>query len=186
MAAWRDREGLTVVHPYDDERVMAGQGTAALELLEDGGPLDLLLVPVGGGGLIAGCATVATALCPECEVVGVEPEAGDDTKRSLAAGERVRVPVGRTIADGQQLDQPGEHTFEVIRARVSAVATVSDTEIVDAMRFAFERLKLVLEPSGASALAALLSGHVEAAGRRTGVILSGGNVDVARFSALVA
>jgi len=165
---------------------MAGQGTAALELLEDGGPLDLLLVPVGGGGLIAGCATVATALCPECEVVGVEPEAGDDTKRSLAAGERVRVPVGRTIADGQQLDQPGEHTFEVIRARVSAVATVSDTEIVDAMRFAFERLKLVLEPSGASALAALLSGHVEAAGRRTGVILSGGNVDVARFSALVA
>ena len=186
MAAWRDREGLTVVHPYDDKRVMAGQGTAALELLEDGGPLDLLLVPVGGGGLIAGCATVATALCPECEVVGVEPEAGDDTKRSLAAGERVRVPVGRTIADGQQLDQPGEHTFEVIRARVSAVATVSDTEIVDAMRFAFERLKLVLEPSGASALAALLSGHVEAAGRRTGVILSGGNVDVARFSALVA
>ena len=116
----------------------------------------------------------------------MEPEAGDDTKRSLAAGERVRVPVGRTIADGQQLDQPGEHTFEVIRARVSAVATVSDTEIVDAMRFAFERLKLVLEPSGASALAALLSGHVEAAGRRTGVILSGGNVDVARFSALVA
>ena len=186
MAAWRERDGLTIVHPYDDERVMAGQGTAALELLEDGGPLDLLLVPVGGGGLIAGCATAAAALCPECEVVGVEPEAGDDTKRSLAAGERVRVPVGRTIADGQQLDQPGEHTFEVIRARVSAVATISDTEIVDAMRFAFERLKLVLEPSGASALAALLSGHVEAAGRRTGVILSGGNVDVARFSALVA
>ena len=186
MAEHAERDGLEIVHPYDDERIMAGQGTAALELLEDGGPLDLLLVPVGGGGLIAGCATVATALCPECEVVGVEPEAGDDTKRSLAAGERVRVPVGRTIADGQQLDQPGEHTFEVIRARVSAVATISDTEIVDAMRFAFERLKLVLEPSGASALAALLSGHVEAAGRRTGVILSGGNVDVARFSALVA
>jgi threonine dehydratase len=186
MAAWRDRDGLTIVHPYDDDHVMAGQGTAALELLEDGGPLDLLLVPVGGGGLISGCATAATTLCPGCEVVGVEPEAGDDVKRSLAAGERVRVPVGRTIADGQQLDQPGERTFAVIRDRVSAVATVSDAEIVDAMRFAFERLKLVLEPSGASALAALLSGHVEAAGRRTGVILSGGNVDVARFSALVA
>jgi threonine dehydratase len=186
MADWHEREGVTVVHPYDDERVMAGQGTAALELLEDGGPLDLLLVPVGGGGLIAGCSTAARALCPDCEVVGVEPEAGDDTRRSLAAGERVRVPVGRTIADGQQLDQPGEKTFPVIRERVAAVVTVSDAEIVEAMRFAFERLKLVLEPSGASALAALLSGHVEAAGRRTGVILSGGNVDVTRFSALVA
>jgi threo-3-hydroxy-L-aspartate ammonia-lyase len=186
MAEWREREGLTIVHPYDDERVMAGQGTAALELLEDGGQLDLLLVPVGGGGLIAGCATAARALCPECEVIGVEPEAGDDTRRSLAAGERVRVPVGRTIADGQQLDQPGKQTFAVIRERVAAVVTVSDAEIVEAMRFAFERLKLVLEPSGASALAALLSGHVEAAGRRTGVILSGGNVDVTRFCALVA
>jgi threonine dehydratase len=186
MAEWHEREGVTVVHPYDDERVMAGQGTAALELLEDGGPLDLLLVPVGGGGLIAGCSTAARALCPDCEVVGVEPEAGDDTRRSLAAGQRVRVPVGRTIADGQQLDQPGEKTFAVIRERVAAVVTVSDAEIVEAMRFAFERLKLVLEPSGASALAALLSGHVEAAGRRTGVILSGGNVDVTRFSALVA
>ena len=186
MAAWRERDGLTIVHPYDDERVMAGQGTAALELLEDGGPLDLLLVPVGGGGLIAGCATAAAALCPECEVVGVEPEACDDTLRSLAAGERVRVPVGRTIADGQQLDQPGERTFPVIAARVAAVVTVSDAEIVEAMRFAFERLKLVLEPSGASALAAFLSGQVAAAGRRTGVILSGGNVDVARFSSLVA
>jgi threo-3-hydroxy-L-aspartate ammonia-lyase len=186
MAEWHEREGVTVVHPYDDERVMAGQGTAALELLEDGGPLDLLLVPVGGGGLIAGCSTAARALCPDCEVVGVEPEAGDDTRRSLAAGQRVRVPVGRTIADGQQLDQPGEKTFAVIHERVAAVVTVSDAEIVEAMRFAFERLKLVLEPSGASALAALLSGHVEAAGRRTGVILSGGNVDVTRFSALVA
>ncbi len=186
LAEWRDREGLTVVHPYDDDRIMAGQGTAALELIEDAGPLDVLLVPVGGGGLIAGCATAATALCPSCAVVGVEPEAGDDTRRSLAAGERVRVPVGRTIADGQQIDQPGERTFEVIRARVGEIVTVSDAEIVAAMRFAFERLKLVLEPSGASALAALLAGRVDTAGRRTGVILSGGNVDVARFSTLTA
>jgi threonine dehydratase len=186
MAEWSEHEGLTIVHPYDDERIMAGQGTAALELIEDGGPLDLLLVPVGGGGLIAGCATAATALCPDCRVIGVEPEAGDDTARSLAAGERVRVPVGRTIADGQQVDIPGERTFPVIRERVHAVVTVPDAELVAAMRFAFERLKLVLEPSGAAALAALLHGHVEAAGARTGVILSGGNVDVARFQSLTA
>ena len=186
MAEVAEREGLEIVHPYDDERIMAGQGTATLELVEDGGPLDLLLVPVGGGGLIAGAATAATALCPDCRVVGVEPETGDDTARSLAAGERVRVPVGRTIADGQQLDIPGARTFPVVQARVAAIATVSDREIVAAMRFAFERLKLVLEPSGASALAALLHGKVEATGLRAGVILSGGNVDVARFRELTA
>ena len=174
------------MHPYDDERIMAGQGTATLELIEDGGALDLLLVPVGGGGLISGAATAAAALCPDCRVVGVEPESGDDTARSLAAGERVVVPVGRTIADGQQLDTPGERTFAVIRERVAAVVTVSDAEIVAAMRFAFERLKLVLEPSGASALAALLHGKVECGGLRTGVILSGGNVDVTRFRELTA
>jgi threonine dehydratase len=186
LAELAEREGLTIVHPYDDERIMAGQGTATLELVEDGGELDLLLVPVGGGGLISGSATAATALCPKCEVVGVEPESGDDTARSLAAGERIRVPVGRTIADGQQLDIPGERTFAVVRERVAAIVTVSDAEIVAAMRFAFERLKLVLEPSGASALAALLAGKVEASGRRTGVIFSGGNVDVARFRELTA
>jgi threo-3-hydroxy-L-aspartate ammonia-lyase len=186
LAELAEREGLAIVHPYNDERIMAGQGTATLELIEDGGPLDLLLVPVGGGGLIAGSATAATGLCPDCRVVGVEPEVGDDTARSLAAGERVTVPVGRTIADGQQIDIPGERTFPVVRARVAAIATVSDAEIVTAMRFAFERLKLVLEPSGASALAALLHGKVDASGLRTGVILSGGNVDVARFRELTA
>ena len=186
LGALAEREGLTIVHPYDDERIMAGQGTAALELIEDGGHLDVLLVPVGGGGLIAGCATAATALCPDLRVIGVEPETGDDTARSLAAGERVRVPVGRTIADGQQLDIPGAHTFPVVQARVAAVVTVSDAEIVAAMRFAFERLKLVLEPSGASALAALLHGRAEVAGARVGVVISGGNVDVDRFRELTA
>jgi threo-3-hydroxy-L-aspartate ammonia-lyase len=186
LAELAEREGLTVVHPYDDERIMAGQGTATLELVADGGELDLLLVPVGGGGLIAGSATAATGLCPSCEVVGVEPESGDDTARSLAAGQRIRVPVGRTIADGQQIDIPGERTFAVVRERVAAIVTVSDAEIVAAMRFAFERLKLVLEPSGATALAALLAGKVAASGRRTGVIFSGGNVDVARFRELTA
>jgi threo-3-hydroxy-L-aspartate ammonia-lyase len=184
MAEHAERDGLAIVHPYDDERIMAGQGTAALELIEDAGPLDVLLVPVGGGGLIAGSATAATGLLPGVRVIGVEPAVGDDTQRSLAAGERVRVPVARTIADGQQIDIPGERTFPVIRERVAAVVTVTDEEIVAAMRFAFERLKLVLEPSGASALAALLHGKAGVAGARTGVILSGGNVDVTRFREL--
>jgi threo-3-hydroxy-L-aspartate ammonia-lyase len=186
LAELAEREGLAAVHPYDDERIMAGQGTAALELIEDGGPLDLLLVPVGGGGLISGSATAARALCPDCRVIGVEPEVGDDVARSLAAGERVVVPVQKTIADGQQLDTPGARTFPVILERVAAIVTVSDAEIVAAMRFAFERLRLVLEPSGASALAALLHDKVDAAGLRTGVILSGGNVDVARFRELTS
>jgi threonine dehydratase len=184
MAQLAERDGSAIVHPYDDERIMAGQGTAALELIEDAGPLDLLLVPVGGGGLIGGCATAATALAPGVRVIGVEPEVGDDTRRSLAAGERVRVPVGRTIADGQQIDIPGQLTFPVILERVAEVVTVTDAEIVAAMRFAFERLKLVLEPSGASALAALLHGGVEVAGARAGVVLSGGNVAVTRVREL--
>jgi threo-3-hydroxy-L-aspartate ammonia-lyase len=186
LAELAEREGLAIVHPYDDERIMAGQGTATLELIEDAGELDLLLVPVGGGGLIAGSASAATGMCPGCRVIGVEPEVGDDTARSLAAGERVVVPVGRTIADGQQIDTPGARTFPVVRERVAAIVTVSDAEIVAAMRFAFERLRLVLEPSGASALAALLHAKVDATGQRAGVILSGGNVDVARFRELTA
>jgi threonine dehydratase len=178
--------GLVPIHPYDDPRIMAGQGTVALELLEQAGPLDLLLVCVGGGGLIAGCATVAGALAPDLRVVGVEPEAGDDTKRSLAAGERVRIEVPRTIADGQQLPIPGELTFEVIRRLVDDVALASDAEIVAAMRFLFERLKTVAEPSGACAVAALLAGRVEARGLRVGVTISGGNVTADRFAELIA
>jgi threonine dehydratase len=174
------------IHPYDDPRVMAGQGTVALELFEQAGPLDLLLVCVGGGGLIAGCATVADALAPDVLVVGVEPEAGDDTKRSLAAGERVRIEVPRTIADGQQLPIPGELTFEVTRQLVDDVALASDPEIVAAMRFLFERLKTVAEPSGACAVAALLAGRVEAHGMRVGVTISGGNVGAERFAELIA
>ena len=178
--------GLVPVHPYDDERVMAGQGTVALELIEAAGPLDLLVVPVGGGGLISGCATAAKALLEGVRVVGVEPEAGDDVKRSLAAGERVRIPVPRTIADGQQLPTPGERTFAVIRERVDEVVLASDAEIVDAMRLLFERVKTVAEPSGACALAALLAGRVpEASGRRVGVVISGGNVTAARFAELM-
>jgi threonine dehydratase len=178
--------GLVPIHPYDDERVMAGQGTVAAELLEQAGALDVLLVCVGGGGLIAGCATAAKALAPQIRVVGVEPEAGDDTRRSLAAGERVRIDVPRTIADGQQVPMPGALTFPVIQERVDEIVVASDAEIVAAMRLLFERLKTVAEPSGACALAALLAGRVDVAGLRVGVTLSGGNVSAARFSELIA
>jgi threonine dehydratase len=185
LAALVAERGLVPVHPYDDERVMAGQGTTALELLEDAGPLDLMLVCLGGGGLLAGCATAIKALSPDTRVVGVEPEAGDDFVRSLAAGERVRIEVPRTIADGQQLPLPGELTFPVIQHLVDEVVTVSDAEIVDAMRLLFERTKTVTEPSGASAFAALLAGKVQAAGLRVGVTLSGGNITTSRFAELV-
>jgi threo-3-hydroxy-L-aspartate ammonia-lyase len=186
LAALVAERGLVPVHPYDDERVMAGQGTVALELIEDAGPLDVLLVCVGGGGLIAGCSTAAKALLDDVRVVGVEPEEGDDTRRSLEAGERVRIPVPRTIADGQQLPQPGELTFPVVQQRVDAIAVASDAEIVSGMRFLFERLKTVAEPSGACAVAALLAGRVgDVRGLRVGVTISGGNVTAERFAELV-
>jgi threonine dehydratase len=178
--------GLELVKPYDDPLVMAGQGTVALELLEQAPGLDVLLVPVSGGGLIAGCATAAKALRPAIRVVGVEPAAGDDTRRSLASGERVRIEVPRTIADGLQATEPGELTFEVNSSRVDEVVTVTDDEIVAAMIFLFDRLKLVTEPSGAVGVAALLSGKLDAAGASVGVVVSGGNVGAARFAALVA
>ncbi|NUR66964.1 MAG: pyridoxal-phosphate dependent enzyme, partial [Streptomyces sp.] len=176
--------GLALIPPYDHPHVMAGQGTATLELLEETGELDALLVPVGGGGLIAGSATAAKGLHPAVRIVGVEPEAGDDTKRSLEAGRRVAIPVPRTIADGQALDIPGELTFAVNQRLVDGISLVTDDEIRDAMRFAFERLKIVVEPSGATPLAALLAGRVEGLPRRVGVIVSGGNVDAARFAEL--
>jgi threonine dehydratase len=185
LAALVEERGLIPIHPYDDERVMAGQGTVALELLEDAGPLDVLLVCVGGGGLIAGCATATKAISPDTRVIGVEPEAGDDTRRSLLAGERVKIEVPRTIADGQQLPMPGELTFPVVQALVDDVVTVSDDEIVAAMRLLFERAKTVAEPSGASAFAALLAGKVDAQNARVGVTISGGNVTTERFAGLM-
>jgi threonine dehydratase len=177
--------GVELVRPYDDRLVMAGQGTAALELLEHVPGLDLLVAPVGGGGLMAGCSTVAKALRPDIKVVGVEPETGDDTRRSLAAGKRIDGGVPRTIADGLQASAPGELTFEVNRQRVDEIVTVSDAEILDAMAFLFDRLKVVTEPSGAIGVAALLAGRISAPGGRVGVIVSGGNVGVARFAELL-
>ncbi|MFJ5775549.1 pyridoxal-phosphate dependent enzyme [Streptomyces sp. NPDC093094] len=179
--------GLALIPPYEHPHIIAGQGTAALELIEETGELDTLVVPVGGGGLIAGSATAAKGLHPGTRIVGVEPESGDDTKRSLEAGRRVSIPVPRTIADGQALHTPGELTFSVNRRLVDEIVLVGDDEIRAAMRFAFERLKIVLEPSGATPLAALLAGRVGGAGRssrRTGLILSGGNIDADRFGRL--
>jgi threo-3-hydroxy-L-aspartate ammonia-lyase len=181
-----EERGLELVKPYDDPRVMAGQGTVALELLDEAPELDVLLVPVSGGGLIAGCATAAKALQPEIRVVGIEPAAGDDTRRSLAAGERMRIDVPPTIADGLQATEPGELTFEVNRRLVDEVVTVTDEEIVAAMAFLFDRLKLVAEPSGAVGVAALLSGKLDARGRAVGAVLSGGNVGAARFAELIS
>ncbi|MFI1760672.1 threo-3-hydroxy-L-aspartate ammonia-lyase [Streptomyces sp. NPDC020800] len=177
--------GLALVPPYEHSHIIAGQGTAALELIEESGELDALVVPVGGGGLIAGSAVAAKGLLPDIRVIGVEPEAGDDTKRSLESGHRVAVPVPRTIADGQAAGIPGELTFSLNKHLLDGISLVSDEQIRDAMRFAFERLKTVVEPSGASALAALLAHRVDRLPRRVGVILSGGNVSAERFAELL-
>jgi threonine dehydratase len=185
-AALAAERGLTLIPPYEHPDVIAGQGTAALELLQDAGELGALLVPVGGGGLLAGSATAAKGLYPAIRVIGVEPAAGDDTKRSLEAGRRVSVPVPRTIADGQAADIPGELTFSINRRLVDDIALVTDDEIREAMRFAFERLRVVMEPSGATPLAALLAGRVERLPSRVGLIVSGGNIDAARFAELLA
>ena len=172
--------GLALVPPFDHPHVMAGQGTAALELLEDVPDLDVLVTPVGGGGLLSGTAVAANGR----KVWGVEPEAGDDVRRSLEEGHRVTIDVPRTIADGLQTPSVGEAPFTVIRERVAGIVTVSDDELVEAMRFLFERLKLVVEPSGAAGVAALMAGKI--GGERIGVILSGGNIGAERFAELLA
>jgi threonine dehydratase len=177
--------GLTLIPPYEHPDVIAGQGTAALELLDEVGHLDALVAPVGGGGLMAGSAIAAKGLQPGIRVVGVEPEAGDDTRRSLAAGQRVTIPVPRTIADGQAAPTPGELTFAINKDLVDEIVLVSDDEIRDALRFAVDRLKLVIEPSGASGLAALLTGKLQPVPARIGVIVSGGNVGAARLAELI-
>jgi len=178
--------GATVVPPYDDPAIIAGQGTSALELIEDVGPLDVLFVPTGGGGLLSGSALAATALSPGIAVYGVETVAGDDWVQSLARNERVTIPVPDTIADGMQTQSPGELTFPIVQALCAGVVTVTDDELRDAMRFAFERLKLVIEPSGAAGLAAALAAPVDLRGKRVGITISGGNVDPSTFARLIA
>jgi threonine dehydratase len=185
--------GMTLIPPYDHADVMAGQGTAALELIEqvrelDGGAdvgLDLLLVCVGGGGLISGCATAARHLLPRCRVIGVEPEAGNDVQQSFRKGEIVHIDVPQTIADGAQTQHAGQLTFPVIRQRVDDMVTVTDAQLVAAMRFFAERMKLVVEPTGALGAAAAFDGVVAVKGQRVGVIISGGNIDLARYAQLI-
>ena len=174
-----------LIPPFDHLPVMAGQGTVALELIEDAGPLDALIVCAGGGGLLSGCAVAARHLLPGIHVYGAEPERGNDMQQSLRAGRIVSIEVPRTICDGQQTQAVGKLPFEVIQALVSDVLSVPDTIVVEAMRFAFERLKIVLEPSGANALAALMLHREQFKGQRVGVTLSGGNIDTARFIALL-
>ena len=180
-----EQRGATLVHPYNDPFVISGAGTTALELIEDAGPLDALVVCTGGGGLLAGCSTAVRLRSPDTRVYAVEPAASNDWELSFRAGRRVEVEVGKTIADGQQLSIPGALTYAVAGPLLAGVVTVTDEEILTAMRFLFERLKLAVEPSGASAVAALLAGKLDLRGQRVGVTLSGGNIDTERFSRLL-
>jgi len=181
-----EERGMTLIPPYDHPHVMAGQGTAALELIDEVGALDLLFVCVGGGGLISGCATAAKQRLPDCAVIGVEPEAGNDVQQSLARGEIVAIDVPRTIADGAQTQHAGRYTFPVIQALVDAVVTVTDEQLVKTMRFFGERMKIIVEPTGCLGAAAALDNVVDVRGKRVGVVLSGGNIDLRRYAELVA
>jgi threonine dehydratase len=174
--------GLTLVPPYDDEEVMAGAGTAAVELLEEVSDLDDLLVCTSGGGLLAGCAVAAHHLSPTLRVYGVEPEAGNDTFRSFQQGERVEIPVPHTIADGLAVNTPGKKTFPIVRALATGILLVRDEELIETMRFLLERMKILVEPSGAAAAAAIRHGKLSGRGRRVGVLLSGGNVDLSKLA----
>jgi threonine dehydratase len=182
----RDERGMTLIPPYDHADVVAGQGTAALELFEEAGALDAVLAPCGGGGLLSGTALAARGMAPGCRVVGVEPELADDATRSFRTGELQRVHNPPTIADGLRTPALGNVTFPLVRAHVDDMRTVSEAEIVEAMRFLWTRTKLVVEPSGAVPVAALLAGIPELRGARIGVVLSGGNVDLAAACGLLA
>jgi threonine dehydratase len=181
-----EERGLSLIPPFDHRDVIAGQGTAVLELLEETGPLDQLLVCLGGGGLLAGSALAAAERAPSCRVIGVEPEAGNDGQQSLRSGTIVRSPVPRSIADGALTTHLGQKTFGIIRERVRDVVTVSDAQLVATMRFLAERLKIVVEPTGCLAAAAALHGLVDCRDQRVGIVLSGGNIDLATFAHLVA
>jgi threonine dehydratase len=185
-AALAAERGMTLIPPYDHPDVIAGQGTAARELLEETGGLDALLVPLGGGGLLSGCALAARALSPDCKVYGVEPEAGDDGRQSLRKGEIVHIATPQTLADGAQTQHLGRYTFGVIRRDVDDIVTATDAQLVEAMRFFAERMKMVVEPTGCLAFAGACHAGLQLEGKRVGVILSGGNVDLVRYAQLIA
>ncbi len=181
-----EERGLTLVPPFDHPHIIAGQGTAALELLADAPDLDLLIVPIGGGGLISGCSIAAHALRPGLRVIGVEPETANDSYLSLQKGERVSTPLSNSIADGLLPTAPGEITFPIMQRHLESIVLVSDDEMAEAVRFLLLRMKLVVEPSGAAPVAALMTGRVRNVnGKRIGVILSGGNVDPLKLAEIL-
>ncbi|HVC30505.1 MAG TPA: threo-3-hydroxy-L-aspartate ammonia-lyase, partial [Steroidobacteraceae bacterium] len=184
-AALAAERGATVIPPYDHPQVIAGQGTAARELFNSAGELDVLLVSLGGGGLLAGSALAAQALSPRCRVIGVEPEAGNDGQQSFRAGHVIRIPVPRSIADGALTTYLGAHNFPIIRALVHDIVTVTDAMLVEAMRFFAERMKIVVEPTGCLGAAAALSRQYHRPGERVGILVSGGNIDLQTYAELL-
>lgn len=183
---YSEERNAVLIPPYDYLPVMAGQGTCGLEITEEIPNLDALIVCTGGGGFLSGCAVAAKATQPNVQMFGAEPEAGNDVQQALRSGHIVTIDVPKTICDGQQTQAVGVHPFEVIRAHVTDVLTASDATVIDAMRFAFERMKVVLEPSGACALAALMESKERFTGKRVAVTLSGGNIDFGRFAKLLS
>ena len=178
-------QGLTFIPPFDHPDVLSGQGTAALELFKEVGKLDALFVCLGGGGLLSGSALAAKALSPSCQLVGVEPEAGNDVQQSFRKGERVKIATPVTIADGAQTPMVGAITFEIIKALVDYIHTVTDAQLVESMRFYAERMKMIVEPTGCLSLAAAIQAGDSLKGKKVGLIVSGGNIDMARFSQLM-
>ncbi|PCE29770.1 threo-3-hydroxy-L-aspartate ammonia-lyase [Burkholderia ubonensis] len=181
-----DEQGLTLIPPYDHPDVLAGQGTAAKELFDEVGALDALFVPLGGGGLLSGTALSTRALAPQCMLYGVEPEAGNDGQRSLRSGQIVHIDTPKTIADGAQTQHLGNYTFSIIKRDVNDILTASDSDLVNAMKFFAARMKMIVEPTGCLGLAAALNAKESLKGKRVGIIISGGNIDLERFCALVA
>jgi threonine dehydratase len=181
-----EETGGSLVPPFDHPDVIAGQGTAALELCEEVGEIDMLVTPLGGGGLLSGSALAVRAMSPGCSIVGVEPEAGNDGQQSLAKGEVVSIPIPRSIADGALTPSLGEYTFPIIRDTVERIVTVTDAQLVSTLRFFAERMKIVVEPTGCLAAAAILSGVLDCKGKRVGIVLSGGNVDLAALAGFLA
>ncbi|MEI2296586.1 threo-3-hydroxy-L-aspartate ammonia-lyase [Ensifer sp. MJa1] len=178
--------GAVLIPPFDHPEVIAGQGTVALELIEEVGELDLLVTPLGGGGLLAGCALSARARSPGARIIGVEPEAGNDGQQSLRKGEIVQIPVPKSIADGALTNHVGQHNFPILKRDVAEIVTVSDEQLVETMRFFAERMKIIVEPTGCLAAAAVLQGVLACGGQRVGIVLSGGNVDLTTFAALLS
>lgn len=181
-----EKQGLTLIPPYDHPHVIAGQGTATKELIEEVGPLDVLFVCLGGGGLLSGSALAARHLSPDCIIYGVEPEAGNDGQQSFRSGNIVHIDTPKTIADGAQTQHLGQYTFQIIQQNVNDILTVSDNELVTAMKFIAERMKIVVEPTGCLGFAAARARKSELQGKKVGIIISGGNVDISRYGEFLA